>query len=152
MNSYEELLAKVRTIAEADLRSEDKMQAVTALLAADVEGFDCVAFFLIDPDNPRQLLIGPRSGAGLTPTHIAIGQGICGQVAEHAITIVVDDVTQELNYLPGHPDTRSEIVLPVFRSGQVVAELDVNSFQFARFQTQERLFLEELCLLLTDRI
>ena len=42
--------------------------------------------------------------------------------------------------------------LPAERSGQVVAELDVNSFQLARFQSEERLFLEELCLLLTDRI
>ena len=152
MNRYDVLLEQARPIAEADLRSDDKMQAIAALLAANVEGFDCVAFFLVDPDNPRQLLIGPRSGAAISPTHIAIGQGVCGQVAEHAITIVVDDVTQELNYLPGHPDTRSEIVLPVFRSGQVVAELDVNSFQLARFQSEERLFLEELCLLLTDRI
>lgn len=152
MHNYDEILEQARLIAGADLRSEDKMQAVAGLLAAGVEGFDCIAFFLIDPENPRQLLIGPQGGAPLTPTHIAIGQGICGQAAEHAITIVVDDVTQELNYLSGHPDTRSEIVLPIYRSGQVVAELDVNSFRLARFQSEERLFLEELCLLLTDRI
>ncbi|MBK9303872.1 MAG: hypothetical protein IPM94_08305 [bacterium] len=60
MNRYDACSRKVRPIAEADLRSDDKMQAVTALLAANAEGFDCVAFFLVDPDNPRQLLIGRR--------------------------------------------------------------------------------------------
>ncbi|MBK6899716.1 MAG: hypothetical protein IPH09_10725 [bacterium] len=78
----------------------------------------------------------------LSGAHRDQAQGVCGQVAEHAVTIVVDGVTQELNYLPGHPDTRSEIVLPVYRSAQVFAALNVNSFQFARFQSEERLFLK----------
>lgn len=152
MDRYRELLDRVQPIVDADLRSEEKMQAVANILHDECEDFDCVAFFLVDPDNMRQLVLGPQSGAGISANQIPVGQGICGQAAERAISIVVDDVSQELNYVPGHPDTRSEIVLPILRGGQVVAELDINSFRLACFDSDVRLFLEEVCLLLTDHI
>ncbi len=152
MSRYKEMIDRIRTILGREHRAEDKLQSVATLLHEGFEGFDCVAFFLLDPDHARQLMIGPQAGAGLDPGGIVVGQGVCGQVAERGITIVVDDVAEELNYVPGHADTRSEIVLPIYRAGQVVAELDINSFAHARFGPEDRLFLEEVCLLLTDQV
>ncbi|MBU0742298.1 GAF domain-containing protein [bacterium] len=152
MNRYAELLEEVRGILGRENRAEDKMQGVASLLHDNVEGFDCVAFFLLEPDHRRQLLLGPQAGEGIDPGSLVVGQGICGQVAEHGISIVVDDVTEELNYVTGHPNTRSEMVLPIYRSGQVEAELDINSFRLARFGSDDRMFLEEVCLLLTDQV
>ncbi len=150
--AYPELLDEVRGILDREHRAEDKMRRIVDLLAAEVDGFDCVAFFLIDPDNSRQLIKGPEGGETSGPKVIVVGQGLCGQVAERGITISVDDVAQELNYVNGHEKTRSEIVLPIYRNGVVSAELDINSFRPARFGPEERLFLEELCLLLTDQV
>jgi len=152
MNRYPQLLEDVRRILDREHRAEEKMQSVATLLHENVEDFDCVAFFLIDPDHRRQLIIGPQAGAGLDPGCLVVGQGVCGQVAERGISIVVDNVAEELNYVPGHEETKSEIVLPVFRSGQVVAELDINSFRLARFDAADRMFLEEVCLMLTDQV
>lgn len=150
--TFAELLDSVREILGREHRAEERMRGVADLLADRVEGFDCIAFFVVDPEHRRQLLKGPEAGAGLSPETILVGQGLCGQVAERGITIAVDDVTQELNYLSGHDKTLSEIVLPIYRNGVVKAELDVNSFQRARFGPEERLFLEEICLLMTDQI
>ena len=149
---YEDLLKEIRKTLPREHRAEDKMRGIVDLLHAEVEDFDCVSFFLIDPDHHRQLVKGPEAGAGLAIDTILVGQGICGQVAERGISIAVDDVTQDLNYVSGHDSTRSEIVLPIYRNGEVVAELDVNSFRPARFGPEERLFLEEVCLLLTDQV
>lgn len=150
--NFEGILDEIRGILKREYRSEDRMRGVVDLLHDNVEGFDCVAFFTVDPDHHRQLLKGPEAGGGLSPEMILVGQGICGQVAERGISIAVDDVSQELNYVSGNDDVRSEIVLPVYRNGEVVAELDVNSYRKARFGREERLFLEEVCLLLTDQV
>ncbi len=152
MNRYPDLLAEVRTILGREHRAEVKMQNIVSLLHDNVEGFDCVAFFLLDPDHKRQLMVGPQAGAGLDTENLVIGQGICGQVVERGISIVVDDVAEELNYVAGHADTRSEMVLPIFRGGRVMAGLDINSFRLARFGSDDRLFLEEVCLMLTDQV
>jgi GAF domain-containing protein len=152
MSDYAALLDRVRGILTDDIRRESRLQAIAALLHENLQSYDCVAFFTLDPEHRRQLHIGPQAGAGLDPGDLVVGQGICGQVVERGITIVVDDVAEELNYVPGHAKTRSEIVLPIFRSGQAVAVLDVNSFEYARFASDDRLFLEEVCLLLTDQV
>ena len=152
MTRYSDMIDRIRTILGREHRAEEKMQSVADLLHESFEGFDCVAFFLLDPEHRRQLLLGPQAGAGLDPGSLVVGQGVCGQVAERGITIVVDDVAEELNYVTGHADTRSEIVLPIYRAGRVAGELDINSFQKDRFGPDDRLFLEEVCLLLTDQV
>ena len=153
MTDFAKLIKGASRILDQEYRVVTRMERIAALLHDNVEGYDCVAFFLVDPDNQHQLIQGPQSGLGLDPGGIIhIGQGLCGQVAERGITMVVADVTQELNYVPGNTDTKSEIVLPIFPNGQVMAELLINSLKPARFSSEDQLGLEEICLLLTDQI
>ena len=152
MTDYTELLDKVRRLIASERRVDEKLVELCGLLHRDARGFDLVSFFTVDPDNWRQLVRGAHAGEPSSVVTIPFGQGLCGQAAERGISMVVGDVSQELNYMVGHPETRSEIVLPIFRSGQVVAELDIGSFAPDRFDAADRLFLEEVCLLLTDRV
>jgi len=153
MTDYAKLIEMVSAIIEREYRIVTRMERIAALLHDKVEGYDCVAFFVIDPDNHSQVILGPQAGHTLDPGGaIHFGQGVCGQVAERGITMIIDDVAEELNYVQGHPDTKSELVLPIFRNGKVSAELDINSFTGARFSTEDQLFLEEVCLLLTDQV
>ncbi|MCG8478447.1 MAG: GAF domain-containing protein, partial [Spirochaetales bacterium] len=59
---------------------------------------------------------------------------------------VVDDVRREDNYLACSLRVRSEIVVPVFRSGAVVAEIDIDSHRPAAFGADDRAFLESLAV------
>ena len=152
MTDFNALLERVRQVVASDRRVDEKTGDLCQLLNEKVDGYDIVGFYIVDPENPRQLVRGAHAGAGVGVAKIQFGQGLCGQAAERGISVVVGDVTQELNYVVGHDDTRSEIVLPIFRAGQVVAELDVSSFERDRFGPDDRLFLEEICLLLTDRV
>lgn len=148
----EEIVARVKEIVERNVRAEEKMQAICRLLHGEMDGYDWVGFYLVDEERPGELVLGPFAGAPTEHTRILFGEGICGQAAERDSTVVVDDVTAETNYLACSPDVRSEIVLPLYRHGQLVGELDIDSHTPARFGSDDRLMLEEICLLLTDQI
>ena len=153
MKRFEELTEKIRGILNSEHRTIDRMQGIVDMLQMNVVGYDCVAIFVVDPENTRQLIMGTQAGPGLEPGDaILIGQGICGQVAERGISMVVDDVSQELNYVMGHEDTKSEIALPIFRGSHVVSVLDINAFALSQFEADDRLFLEEICMMLTDQV
>ncbi|MBK6899717.1 MAG: hypothetical protein IPH09_10730 [bacterium] len=73
MNRYDALLEQARPIAEADLRSDDKMQAIAR--------FSAITSRLrlrrrlpatVDPDSRRQLLVAAACSASISPAHIAI--------------------------------------------------------------------------------
>ena len=150
--THNEIVARVQEIVEQNVRAEEKMQAVCRLLHDELDGYDWVGFYLVDEERPGELVLGPYVGEPTEHTRILFGEGICGQAAERDCTVVVDDVTQETNYLACSPHVRSEIVLPLYRHGQLAGELDIDSHTPARFGSDDRLMLEEICLLLTDRI
>jgi len=81
---------------------------------------------------------------------IAFGRGVCGRAAEQKQTIVVDDVSKETNYLSCSVNVKSEIVAPIFKDGDVVAELDVDSHTVSAFSQADRVFLEDVCARLAE--
>ena len=75
---------------------------------------------------------------------IEFGQGICGQAAEREETFVIQDVSKEENYLSCSVNVKSEIVVPIFKDGKVVGEIDIDSHQLAPFSEVDRVYLEKL--------
>lgn len=97
----------------------------------------------------RDLVLGPWTGPEATEhTRIPIGTGICGAAAASGKTEVVDDVSADPRYLACFPYTRSEIVVPILRGGQVIGEIDIDSREPAAFTPQHRAFLERVARLL----
>lgn len=91
----------------------------------------------------EELVLGPFQGP-LACTRIRKGRGVCGTAWEKAETQVVPDV----ELFPGHiacsSASRSEIVVPVWRNGEVIAVLDIDSEHLATFDNIDRRYLEEL--------
>ena len=69
-------------------------------------------------------------------------QGLCGAAVATSETVVVGDVSADARYLTTHATTRSEIVVPVAVSGQVVGLLDVESDRTDAFDEGDRALLE----------
>jgi GAF domain-containing protein len=115
------------------------------LLEAEVPHYDWVGFYLVDPAAPRELVLGPYVGAPTEHTRIPFGQGICGQAADTETTFIVQDVSQETNYLSCSPDVQSEIVLPIMKADKVIGELDIDSHALAPFTDVDRALLERIC-------
>ncbi|HKR66047.1 MAG TPA: GAF domain-containing protein [Thermoanaerobaculia bacterium] len=92
----------------------------------------------------ERLVIGPYIGT-VGCLQIELGRGVCGKAAQERTTIVVPDV----NAFPGHiacdPNTKSEIVIPVFDADDVlIGVLDVDSEELAAFDEFDREGLERI--------
>jgi GAF domain-containing protein len=137
------LLAETGRIAAGSLDNSGKLQSICDLLRKSVPHYDWVGFYVADAAT-KTLRLGPFSGAPTEHTRIAFGQGICGQAAEKKETFLVRDVSKESNYLSCSIHVKSEIVVPVMRDGEVVAELDVDSHTPDAFSEEDRAFLEQV--------
>ncbi len=138
-----------RLLAKSGTRDEI-LNAVCHLLKDKVSYYNWVGFYLVDSEQKDKLVLGPFVGEPTEHIRIAFGQGICGQAAALEQTFIVQDVSQETNYLSCSPDVQSEIVVPIFKNGQVVGELDIDSHRSAPFSEADHAFLEQVCALLTQ--
>ena len=121
---------------------------VCDLLKQEVYHYDWVGFYMLDREQ-NELVLGPYVGKPTQHTHIAVGKGICGQVAESSQTMIVQDVTQVENYISCGLDVQSEIVVPILKNGKFIAELDIDSHSAAPFTEDDSKFLNKVCDLLT---
>jgi len=133
-------------IERNDKNREQKLQDICQILADHFDAFDWVGFYLVDPDADRELILGPFVGAPTEHIRIAFGEGICGQAAETNKTFVVQDVDEADNYLSCSAQVRAEIVVPIKKDGDFVAELDIDSHNKNSITAEHRTILEDICV------
>jgi L-methionine (R)-S-oxide reductase len=149
---YAALRAEIAAVLEGEPNRVARYASAASLLAnAFPERFFWTGFYLVDPDKPDELVVGPYQGT-LGCLRIAIGKGVCGAAAAARKTIIVPDV----HVFPGHIacDSRSnsEIVVCVFDgAGALVGVLDVDSEQFDAFDAVDQRGLEAICADLMPR-
>ena len=114
------------------------------MLRDSVDCYDWVGFYMVDPAEPGQLVLGPYSGEPTEHERIAFGCGVCGRAAQRLEVFLVDDVRSEEDYLSCSPSVMSEIVVPVFHEGALVGELDIDSHELSAFSGDDRIVLSEL--------
>ena len=141
----DEILKAVGEILSRDVSRNEKLFAICELLADNVSDFDWVGFYLVDPESPRELILGPFVGEPTDHTRIPFGKGICGQVAESHQTFVSQDVNSEDNYISCSIDVQSEIVVPIMKNGEFVAQIDIDSHTKNAITDEQKDLLEEIC-------
>ncbi|MFV0553454.1 MAG: GAF domain-containing protein [Mangrovibacterium sp.] len=120
---------------------------ICTLLKERIYHYDWVGFYIL---RNGELVLGDFAGKPTPHTHIAVGKGVCGQVASNKNTMIVQDVSQIDNYISCGLDVQSEIVVPILKNSDFVAELDIDSHSPAPFTADDKLFLEEVCCLLSN--
>jgi GAF domain-containing protein len=142
-SKYEELFPQLASLIGSESDTIANMGNLCAALK-DTFNFFWIGFYIVKGD---QLVLGPFQGP-IACTRIGFGKGVCGTSWKNSKTLVVTDV----NAFPGHIAcsslSKSEIVVPVFRAGQVVAVLDVDSDQESFFDEIDAQYLEKIVGLL----
>ena len=144
---FASLLDEISSIVKGAQTRDEKLYAVCELLEKEVAHYDWVGFYLVDPARERALVLGPFIGAPTEHTNIAFGQGICGQAADTEVMFVIQDVSQQTNYLSCSPYVKSEIVVPIFKAGAIAGEIDIDSHMLSPFTDGDRVFLEQVAAL-----
>jgi GAF domain-containing protein len=139
------LQQRIRKILDSPRSREARLQAICEELKTAGPHYDWVGFYLVDSEVEGELVLGPYAGEPTEHVRIKFGQGICGQAASTRETFVIQDVTQETNYLSCSPDVKSEIVLPIFNEDELVGELDIDSHDLAPFSEADRRLLDRIC-------
>ena len=85
--------------------------------------------YLVDPKDRSISQISSRgiSESEKEKLHLKIGQGICGRVAETGNAIIVSDVSENTDYIPLRPQTRSEMAVPMKVDGSLIGVFNVES-------------------------
>lgn len=91
----------------------------------------------------EELVLGPFQGP-VACMRIAFGRGVCGTAWQQQHALVVPEVEKFPGHIACSADSRSEIVVPVYRNGRVMAVLDIDSQYFATFDDCDRHWLEKL--------
>jgi L-methionine (R)-S-oxide reductase len=136
---YAELLPQIEalTSGEPDLTAN---LANTAAALKEAFGFFWVGFYLVKTD---ELVLGPFQGP-VACTRIRRGRGVCGASWVQAQTLLVPDVEQFPGHIACSSASKSEIVVPILKNGEVVAVLDVDSDQLDDFDADDQQRLEQL--------
>ena len=143
---YAELKSEIASVVAGETYTPARYASAACLLAeAFRPRFFWTGFYVVDPEKPNELVVGPYQGT-LGCLRIPFGRGVCGTCAGKKESIIVPDV----HAFPGHIacDSRSnsEIVVPVFdASGALAAVLDVDSAEFNAFDEEDRKGLEAIC-------
>lgn len=145
---YNDLVSAADGLTSGEQDGIANMANVAALLWEFLPDVNWTGFYrMVD----GELVLGPFAGRPAC-IRIPLGQGVCGAVGKTGETQLVSDV----HAFPGHiacdAASRSELVVPVTRGGEVIAVIDLDSPTLARFDEDDAKGIERLAAMLADRI
>lgn len=143
LQTYKELELRLKALLEG----ENDIVAMMANMSAEIHrtfDFWWTGFYRV---SGQELILGPFQGP-VACMHIPFGKGVCGTSWKRGETIVVPDVEQFPGHIACSSASRSEIVVPVRRNGEIYAVLDIDSRHLSNFDDIDASCLESIVSLL----
>jgi GAF domain-containing protein len=140
----ETLKQNITIILEGDTSKESKLQAICDCLEAQISYYDWVGFYFKN-GNKEELKLAQYTGEPTDHIIIPFGKGICGQVAISNENFIVQDVTEQDNYISCGWKVKSEIVIPIFINGENIGQIDIDSHTANVFTEKDEELLEFTC-------
>ena len=139
---YKNIQDKIKEIISHDnLTINNRLSAVCEILQNSIDYYDWVGFYFANHEE-KTLHLKAFAGEPTNHTVIPFGKGICGQVAISNKNFMVDDVKEQDNYIACSIDVKAEIVIPLFKDGINIGQIDVDSNSVAPFSKKDERFLE----------
>jgi len=126
---YRELLPQLAALFEGEPDLVANLANATAALRACLPVASWVGFYVV---RGGELVLGPFQG-NVACVRIAFGRGVCGAAAAERRTVIVPDVDKFPGHIACDAGSRSEIVVPIVHAGNLVAVLDIDSYELAAF-------------------
>ena len=136
---YQSLLPQIKALLDGESELVANL-ANTAAALKEQFGWFWVGFYLVKND---ELVLGPFQGP-VACTRIKKGKGVCGSSWLQKKTLIVPDVEKFPGHIACSSLSKSEIVVPVFQHGEVIAVLDVDSSEYDQFDSTDQEYLEQI--------
>ena len=136
---YKLLLSQVKAMVKDESDPVANMANVAALIQEAFRFWWTGFYRVID----NQLVLGPFQGP-VACTRIGFGKGVCGTSWKERRTIVVEDVEQFPGHIACSSESKSEIVVPLFKGEEVIGVLDIDSERLATFDAIDKEWLEQI--------
>jgi L-methionine (R)-S-oxide reductase len=137
---YLQLAQQARALVEGERDRVANAANLSALVYHALPQLNWVGFYFYDG---QELVVGPFQGHPAC-VRIALGRGVCGTAAITRKTQVVPDVEAFPGHIPCDSASRSELVVPLFRGGELIGVFDLDSPVLARFDNDDQRGLEAI--------
>ena len=138
MTNYRDLCDDLSAVIDGVTHKIANLANASALLWEAMDNLNWAGFYLMEEGR---LVLGPFQGK-VACVEIEVGKGVCGTAVAERKTQLVPDVHAFAGHIACDSASNSEIVVPLFKNGEVVGVLDIDSPLFARFDENDREGLE----------
>ena len=145
---YSLLISQLDAVTDGVENNISNLANAASLLYRGLEDVSWAGFYIADGDT---LELGPFQGK-IACTAIAKGRGVCGAAFESGETVVVPNVHEFEGHIACDAESNSEIVVPLFKGGEVFGVMDIDSTSLARFGDCDVEGLERFARLLESRL
>ena len=147
--NYELVKKQLQALLHDEKNQMANLSNTSALLNQFLDRINWVGFYLMDTNG--ELVLGPFQGLPAC-VRIQVGKGVCGTSALKKETVRVEDVHQFPGHIACDAASRSEIVVPLIKNGELFGVLDIDSPEVNRFDELDQQKLEELAAVLMEHI
>ncbi|WP_285857750.1 GAF domain-containing protein [Neobacillus cucumis] len=147
--NYELVKKQLQALLHDENNQIANLSNTSALLNQFLDRINWVGFYLMDTNG--ELVLGPFQGLPAC-VRIKVGKGVCGTSALKKETVRVEDVHQFPGHIACDAASRSEIVIPLLKDGELFGVLDIDSPEVNRFDELDQQKLEELAAVLMEYI
>ncbi len=145
--SYDLLERQARELLAGETDAVANQANFASFVYHELPDVNWAGFYFVD--GKGELVLGPFCGRPAC-TRLPAGRGVCGAAVVRRETVVVDDVHAFAGHIACDSASRSEIVVPLLRAGEVWGVFDVDSPSLARFDAADRDGLERLVLAFSE--
>ncbi|WP_043923566.1 GAF domain-containing protein [Leadbettera azotonutricia] len=133
------MVESVRAILEGETDLVAGLANASAALKFYLNDINWSGFYLL---KGKDLVLGPFQGLPAC-ARIAEGKGVCGKAVMDKKPVLVEDVHKFPGHIACDSASASELVIPLFRGGEIFGVLDLDSPRLARFTELEAEYLEQ---------
>ena len=142
------LKTQLENLIAPDKYEVTSLSNMSALIFYSLPDVSWAGFYLV---KDGKLILGPFQGK-IACTEIKFGKGVCGTTAEKKETIIVKDVHKFPGHIACDSESNSEIVIPIFKNGELYGVLDLDSKKLERFDEKDKELLESLVKVLEQKL
>ena len=159
--TYEALMPQIEALVSGETDLIANMANVAAVLH-EAFGFWWTGFYRVTGEGLQvtgkglqvtgkglqELVLGPFQGP-MACTRIPYGKGVCGTAWQRGETVIVPDVHAFAGHIACSSESNSEIVVPIWQDGKVIAVLDIDSKDYNTFDETDKIYLEQIAKIIS---